>query len=372
MPFTLSHAAAVLPLMRRRSGCTGAARGPLVASALVAGALAPDMTYYADSVVPGGMEFGTFTHSLSGVLTVDVLVTVALVAGWLLVREPVLALLPAARRGRVSAWVRGRPWRPRGVRELAALAARFAVSAVLGSATHVVWDSFTHVGRWGARLVPGLDGVVGGVPAATYVQYGTSAVAMAAMGWFVWSALRGGGLGGVDGANGRERGEHGRADAGEGEGEGDGVVGAAGGTGAGPSLAVGVRLLLSVPLVLGVLLGAAHRTVRAYAEYGGAAGWFDYVPTVLFGAGAGLCAGLVLYGTGVRLLVWRAGRSRPAPGTVRGAQARAEADAAGATGRRGTGVEATAAGAAGAGADARGDVAPGTAAGASEVSPTAD
>ncbi|WP_268838239.1 DUF4184 family protein [Streptomyces sioyaensis] len=32
MPFTLSHAAAVLPAVRR----TGAARGPLVASALVA------------------------------------------------------------------------------------------------------------------------------------------------------------------------------------------------------------------------------------------------------------------------------------------------------------------------------------------------
>ncbi|MFF4605573.1 DUF4184 family protein [Streptomyces sp. NPDC001339] len=301
MPFTLSHAAAVLPVMRR----TGAARGPLVASALVAGAFAPDMTYYADSVVPGGMEFGTFTHSLPGALTVDVLVTVALVAGWLLVREPVLALLPRAWRGRVCAWVRGRPWQPRGGRELAVLAARFTVSAVLGSATHVVWDSFTHVGRWGTRLVPGLDGVMGGVPAATYVQYGTSAVAMAAMGWFVWSALRGGGLGDGSGGSSSSGGSSGSGREGGGDGDGDGAVGAAGAGGAVPSLTVGVRLLLSVPLVLCVLLGAAHRTVRAYAEYGETAGWFDYVPTVLFGAGAGLCAGLVLYGTAVRLLVRR-------------------------------------------------------------------
>lgn len=40
LPFTLSHAAAVLPGLRRN----GTARGPLVASALVAGSFAPDMT----------------------------------------------------------------------------------------------------------------------------------------------------------------------------------------------------------------------------------------------------------------------------------------------------------------------------------------
>lgn len=89
MPFTLSHAAAVLPLIRR----TGAARGPLVASALVAGSFAPDVTYYADTVVPGGMAFGTVTHAPAGVVTVDVLLTAVLVGGWLLVRAPLLALL---------------------------------------------------------------------------------------------------------------------------------------------------------------------------------------------------------------------------------------------------------------------------------------
>ena len=49
MPFTLSHAAAVLPGIRR----DGTARGPLLASALVAGSFAPDMTYFADTAVPG-------------------------------------------------------------------------------------------------------------------------------------------------------------------------------------------------------------------------------------------------------------------------------------------------------------------------------
>ncbi|BDH10852.1 DUF4184 family protein [Streptomyces hygroscopicus] len=274
MPFTLSHAAAVLPAIRR----TGAARGPLVASALVAGSFAPDMTYYADSLVPGAMEFGDVTHSLSGVLTVDVLVTVALVGGWLLVREPLTALLPRAWRGPVHTFVRGRPWRPRGPRELAALVGWFLVSAVLGAVTHVVWDAFTHPGRWGTRLVPGLDRVVGGLPVYTYVQYGTSALALAAMGAFVWQVLRGrGGTGGPPAAG-------------------------ASAPVAVPVLTVRVRLLLTAPLALCVAAGAVHRVLRARAVYGPTAAWLDYLPTVLFGAGAGLTLGLPLYAVAVRLL----------------------------------------------------------------------
>ena len=47
MPFTLSHAAAVLPALRRDGG----GRGRLVPSVLVAGSFAPDATYYAASVM---------------------------------------------------------------------------------------------------------------------------------------------------------------------------------------------------------------------------------------------------------------------------------------------------------------------------------
>ncbi len=62
MPFTLSHAAAVLPGLRRN----GTARGPLVASALVAGSFAPDMTYFAATAFPDAMAFGDVTHSPPG------------------------------------------------------------------------------------------------------------------------------------------------------------------------------------------------------------------------------------------------------------------------------------------------------------------
>ncbi|MFD7664121.1 DUF4184 family protein [Streptomyces sp. NPDC059788] len=277
MPFTLSHAAAVLPALRR----TGTARGPLVASALVAGSFAPDLTYYADTVLPGAMLFGDFTHGLPGVLTVDALITALLVGGWLLLREPLVALLPAARRGKVHALVRGRPW-PAGGRPLAALSVWFYVSAVLGALTHTVWDAFTHPGRWGTRLIPVLNEVVGGFPLCMYVQYGTSALALAAMGWFLWTALR--------------RAPDAPAPAGL------------------PVLSGGRRLLGVALLVLCLLGGAVHRTLRARGAFGDlTVTWFDYVPTVLFGAGAGLALGLPLYAVAVRLLHRRdrALRTRP-------------------------------------------------------------
>ncbi|NUK69295.1 DUF4184 family protein [Streptomyces lunaelactis] len=183
MPFTLSHAAAVLPGIRR----DGTGRGPLLASALVMGSFAPDMTYFAATAIPGAMEFGSFTHAPLGVLTVDVAIAAALVAVWLLLREPLLALLPAAWRGRVHACVQGRA--PDGGGR-PAFALRFYVSAVLGASTHVVWDAFTHHDRWGTELVPVLGGTVAGLPVYSYAQYGSSALALVAMVWFLVSALR--------------------------------------------------------------------------------------------------------------------------------------------------------------------------------------
>ncbi|WP_449341384.1 DUF4184 family protein, partial [Streptomyces canarius] len=84
MPFTLSHAAAVLPAVRTKRNRPRHARPAM----LVAGSFSPDMTYYAASVLPGAMEFGDVTHSFAGVFTVDAVVALALVGLWLLLREP--------------------------------------------------------------------------------------------------------------------------------------------------------------------------------------------------------------------------------------------------------------------------------------------
>ncbi|MGW2346808.1 DUF4184 family protein [Streptomyces sp. NPDC001661] len=179
MPFTISHAAAVLPFVRR----DGAGRGPLVPALLVAGSFAPDLTYYAAGVVPGGMEFGAFTHSFAGVLTVDVALALAVVAVWRLIREPLLGLAPGRVRGRLAALLGPRPrtgWWPLW----------WYVSAAVGATTHVVWDAFTHPDRWGMRLFPVLGETFAGSPLYWYAQYAGSAAALAILAGYVWWALR--------------------------------------------------------------------------------------------------------------------------------------------------------------------------------------
>ncbi|GAA5065915.1 hypothetical protein GCM10023336_47110 [Streptomyces similanensis] len=183
MPFTLSHAAAVLPAVRG----DGTGRGRLTPALLVAGSFAPDLTYYAASVLPGAMGFGAVTHSFAGVFTVDVLIAWALGAAWLLVREPLVALLPPARQGRWAALTRcGAP----RARVRPAVVPWWYVSAVLGALTHVVWDAFTHLDRWGTRVFPVLDRSLPGAPLYGYVQYGGSAVAAVVIAVFVVRVLR--------------------------------------------------------------------------------------------------------------------------------------------------------------------------------------
>ncbi|MFF3175367.1 DUF4184 family protein [Streptomyces sp. NPDC057900] len=265
MPFTLSHAAAVLPGLRR----DGTGRGPLVAAALVAGSFAPDITYYADSAIPGAMEFGEVTHAVWGVFTVDVLITAATVALWLLLREPLVALVPRGHQGRVYALVRGArrgpgqgPW---GVRD----GVWFVASAVIGAATHVVWDAFTHHDRWGVRLVPVLGRDAGGYPVFQLVQYGTSAVALTVLTWFAVTALR------------RAGGQPAPASV--------------------PVLGRRARWCAAGFIGLCVVLGTVHRCARWYAYFGHIDTPLDIIPTACFGAGAGLALGLVLYGVWMRL-----------------------------------------------------------------------
>ncbi|GHD26477.1 hypothetical protein GCM10010313_65340 [Streptomyces violarus] len=269
MPFTLSHAAAVLPAVR----ADGTGRGPLVPAVLVAGSFAPDMTYYAASVLSEAMEFGDVTHAFPGVFTVDVLIAWALVGLWLLMREPLVALLPRARQGRVAALVRcGAP----RARVTSSLVGRWYVSAVLGALTHVVWDAFTHLDRWGMRLFPVLGREVAGSPLYWYLQYGGSAVAAVVIAVFVVRALR---LAPV-----RE------------------PVGV-------PVLAARDRWAAGAVIGGFALVGAVQRAARWWAYWGSAAKPWEIIPTVCFGAGAGLVPALLLHA-----VVVRARRPVPAPG----------------------------------------------------------
>ncbi|GLW75375.1 hypothetical protein Kpho02_76720 [Kitasatospora phosalacinea] len=166
MPFTASHAAAVLPGLRAARG-----RGALVAAGLVAGAMAPDVPFFAESLVRGAYRHGGVTHRWWAAPTVDVVVGAGLVAGWYgLWREPLREAVP----GRWNAVV------PAG-RPSAGELGRAAGAVAAGAATHLVWDSFTHHGRAGVRALPALEREVGGVPLYTVLQYGTSLAGLAVL-----------------------------------------------------------------------------------------------------------------------------------------------------------------------------------------------
>jgi hypothetical protein len=140
MPFTISHAAAVLPWARPL------ARWRLLSAAVI-GSMAPDFGFFSPWR-PNRFE----THSL------DALITFCLPAGlaayWLfqsLIRTPILELLPpgAYARWRTSA----RPADHLSLRQWI-----FASLGILvGALTHLVWDAFTHEGARGVRMIPALD-----------------------------------------------------------------------------------------------------------------------------------------------------------------------------------------------------------------------
>ncbi|PYC82145.1 DUF4184 domain-containing protein [Streptomyces tateyamensis] len=253
MPFTFSHPAAVLPLLRGLRG-----RGPLVAAGLVAGSMAPDLPFFAASCRGGLYRHGALTHRWWAVPTVDVALAGALVAGWeSVLRRPLLGLLPPRWAGPALAATAPGP-RP-------ATAAGFALSAAIGAATHVGWDAFTHPGRAGTRLLPVLQREAAGVPLATVAQYASSAVALG-----VLARHLGRELGGPEPAAHPAPDPH-----------------------PAPEAAVPPpgRAARRAVVLLATAAGAAHRVARARQVRGGRP---SLIADLCFGGGAGAVAGTAL------------------------------------------------------------------------------
>jgi hypothetical protein len=168
VPFTGSHPAAVLPFLR----------SALPPSALVIGSMAPDFPYY----FPRSPRWRT--HTARGVLGVDLLLGAA---GWALwhglLAEPALEAAPAPVRGRLRGRVRtglaARAGDPAAV-------GRALLGLAIGSATHVLWDEFTHEGRRSVERIPALRGTWLGRPGWTWAQDAGGVVGAAAL--FRWTA----------------------------------------------------------------------------------------------------------------------------------------------------------------------------------------
>jgi hypothetical protein len=133
MPFTISHAAAVLPLSRT----------PLPLAALMIGSMAPDFAYF----LPKGP--GVLSHSVPGLYEfcwpAGLLVWLVFVQ---LLESPTLALLPDRWR---------RLFRRSDHAWTAKNFALASVAVVLGAASHVLWDGFTHANAPVVEWLPFLE-----------------------------------------------------------------------------------------------------------------------------------------------------------------------------------------------------------------------
>lgn len=172
MPLTFAHPAAALPFARLR----------LPLSALVVGAMAPDLIYFI-RLAPRG-HFG---HTALGLFVFCL--PAGLVLWWIfhrILKPALVELCPDAAQRRLVAYRK-----PVVVGE-ALLPA--AVAVVLGALTHIIWDAFTHAGGWGVAAVPALSTSVSfspgpAIPAYKIAQhastlFGLGALALALAGWW--------------------------------------------------------------------------------------------------------------------------------------------------------------------------------------------
>ena len=133
MPFTVSHAAAVLPLHR-----LGKHQLPL--TALMIGSMAPDFGYF--------FSFGLsreLTHSFSGLFIFALPVGLAVWLFYVAMLEKATITLLSDR------------WHTRFAHTealTAPLIARACIAIVLGAITHLLWDAFTHRGTFAAKAFP--------------------------------------------------------------------------------------------------------------------------------------------------------------------------------------------------------------------------
>jgi hypothetical protein len=172
MPFTLAHAAAALPLRRLR----------LVWSALIIGTFAPDLEYFVRFSPDDG-----YGHTLVGSLVLSL--PLAIVILWLFhafVKAPLIELLPEGIRCRLANY--------RGEFSFGGVA-RFSwiiASILLGMATHLLWDSFTHQNTWLYRRWPLLREQLGvpifrAVPVYKVLQHASTAVGLGTL--LIWLLL---------------------------------------------------------------------------------------------------------------------------------------------------------------------------------------
>jgi hypothetical protein len=131
MPFTLAHPAAVLPFKRY---CPRYLTFP----ALIAGSVSPDASYFF-----GRLDLGPFAHHPIKGFLFGIPAGLVILFAFYLLRSPALKTLPHRYREIFQPLVSHPIGTPIAI----------LLSLILGVATHIVWDNFTHYQSWMAHHV---------------------------------------------------------------------------------------------------------------------------------------------------------------------------------------------------------------------------
>lgn len=192
MPLTPSHAVVALPFLRT----------PLVPAAIAVGAMTPDLPLFVRALP---LDYGR-THAFAW-LPATVVLALALLLVWRCVLRPaVRELSPHWLAMRLPGeWDRGAGAALRETFGFEAAASTPAtrrapgrailllvVSLLIGVASHIVWDLFTHDDRWGVTAIPALADDWGPLPGYKWLQHASSTLGLAIIGVFmlVWLIRR--------------------------------------------------------------------------------------------------------------------------------------------------------------------------------------
>lgn len=172
MPFTFAHPAILLPLRHSRY---------FHFPALVAGSMAPDFEYFFRM-----QAFSTYSHTLLGMFVFDLPLVMALCLLYRrVVAAPLFSCLPRVVQQRFQ---ERRVYQSK--HPLWGSSLIFVYSALLGIASHLLWDSFTHQGAWAVTSFPLLQSLirVGEVafPVYKWLQHGSTLFGATAIALAVW------------------------------------------------------------------------------------------------------------------------------------------------------------------------------------------
>lgn len=160
MPFTFSHAAVVLPFFKNKK---------ISASALIVGTFSPDLEYFFRMKMQSEIS-----HSLLGIFILDLpLGLFILFLFHLAIKKPLLLNLPVFFQARTQVLLHS-DWNLYFKKNLFWV----LVSFIIGSMTHLLWDSMTH---WDGYIVQRIDPfniVYSDIPIYSYAQHFSSVLGM--------------------------------------------------------------------------------------------------------------------------------------------------------------------------------------------------